>query len=149
MQGQVRPEREIAEKLRCPIGKENSPGSAEEGKQKTLREVLPDEANATRTESGADGHFTLPRGGANQQDICYVETSDDKNETAQSHEGCCNGRKSIVRIRIGAGKPLGKNANGDAFVRVGMLFGDAPSDDIDRSLCLLQIRTGLKSGHEG
>ena len=109
---------------------------------------MANEAHPARAEGGANGHLALARGGAHQQNVGDVEASHQENESGQSHKGERDGRERIVGIGFGTSKLFGKGTDGDTFVGIRMLLGEALGDNIEGSLSILQLRSRLEPGHQ-
>src|SRR6266436_9926705 len=101
----------------------------------------------TGTQCGADSHFALANRGAHQENIGDVEAGHLKHKSSQSHKSDSSGRNRILRVGLRSGQFLRIEPDIDAFLSLRMLIGNALSQNLERSLGLLDRYARLEPSH--
>ena len=88
LKGAVRNARQRLQQCHAPIGKQDSRNRRQERKQNAFGEQLPDDSRADGAQRATQCDFTLPAGGASEQQIRHVHASNQQHESnsAEQHE---------------------------------------------------------------
>ena len=146
---EVGAEIERAEKSGGPPAEQQSRAAAEECEQEAFGEILANQPYAAGADRGANGHFALAHRCAHQEHVRDVETRDEQHEGAEGGERQRDVWNRVVGIGLGAREFFRESLDGNAFVGVGMLFGDAVCDDAERCARLLQVDARVQPCEKG
>src|SRR6202167_3786447 len=124
-----------------PHSEDYSSGAAKNCEQDAFGEHLVDKPPASCAQSGANSHFALARRATREQDVFHVHASEQQDNGGEHQKKAGSRGEEIIGIGDGTRGFFRDYADGEPFVRRGILAGEARGDYVEGTLRFQQANT--------